>query len=120
MTSPSAPAKPSANLLDYVDSTLSNEAWYDQEVAPVLVQLGLSCKARGMSLIAVTEYGPGERASVQQIEPTAGLAMQMLRINVNAGENFDSYVINFMRWAKAQGVSLDASLIAKKINAPAR
>ena len=40
-----------------------SEKWYDEEVAPVLLDLSRKCEARGISMIAVVEYEPRQTGS---------------------------------------------------------
>lgn len=99
-------------------SDLGNEAWFDQEIAPATAALAQRCRERGMSFLATTEFAPGQRASIEHLEPHAGMAMHMLRINMHTGDNFDAYVINLVKWTTAHKVNLCGSLIMAKINAP--
>lgn len=57
---------------------MTNEEWYDQEVAPVLKSLGEQCLERGMALVSVVEYESGSRGNTIFLSENAGLAMAML------------------------------------------
>lgn len=97
-------------------SNRDHEAWFDSEIGPGIAALAERCKARGMSFLATVEYKPGERASIGHLAPDACLAMQMLLLNMQSGENFDSYVINLKKWAKSNNIPLDQSMIMRKID----
>ncbi len=87
-----------------------NEQWYDAEIAPALMALAERCKERGISLVAVAEYSPGERGATYQLTENAGLPMVMLQLCGMAGENVDGYMIGLTRYCKKHGIDTSASM----------
>jgi hypothetical protein len=85
------------------------EAWYDAEIAPALAELARRCHERGMSLIAVVEYAPGERGGTYFMHKDAGLEMEMIRLCAYTAPNVDSYAINLRRHCKERGIDTSAS-----------
>lgn len=74
-----------------------SEAWYDEELAPKLVEIGKLCEARGIPFVAVVEYAPGERGETRYLPDSAGLCMKMLSMLASAGDNVDGYLIGLSR-----------------------
>lgn len=90
---------------------MTNEEWYDKEAAPKLSAIFDEAEARGMSGVAVIEYGPGHRGRMHRMGPHAGLAMYMLAMCAAAGENIDGYVINLARHCRKNKIDTSASII---------
>ena len=40
-----------------------SEQWYDDEIAPALAEIAEKCRKKGVPMVAVVEYEPGERGS---------------------------------------------------------
>ena len=93
-----------------------NEQWYDKEIAPSLMELAARCKERGMSLVAVVEYEHGERGATYQLTEGAGLAMRMLRMCGQAGDNVDAYMIGLTRYCADKGIDTSASIFMARPN----
>lgn len=86
------------------------EAWYDAEIAPVLAELGQKIQDRGMSIVAVVEYAPGERGATYAIAEDAGLEMRMLHRCSATAPNVDAYIIGLRRYCNENGIKTDASI----------
>ena len=97
-------------------SDLLGEEWYDAEIAPKLLELADRCRERGMAMVATVEYARGERGSTMALPDGAGLAMQMLRLCANAGENVDGYMIALSRFCYANGIDTSASIFMRGPN----
>ena len=93
-----------------------NEQWYDAEIAPALMALAERCKERGISLVAVAEYAPGERGATYQLAESAGLEMRMLQMCGVAGANVDGYMIGLARYCKRHGIDTSASMFMARPN----
>jgi len=90
---------------------MTNEEWYDAELAPALKALADRCNERGMSLVAVAEYEPDERGGTYSLTPEAGLAMQMLRFLGHAGENVDAFWLALRRHCTKRGIDTSQSIV---------
>lgn len=99
------------------DTMTENEAWYDAEIAPVLMDLGEKLQARGMSLVAVVEYTRGERGSTICIAEDAGLEMRMLHMLSNSAPNVDSFMINLKRYCDRNDISTESSMYLRRFGA---
>jgi aspartate 1-decarboxylase len=95
---------------------VTNEEWYDKEVAPKLRELSKLCGDKGMAFIAVVEYAPGERGRTVAIPSNAGTAMIMLNHCANMGENIDGYIIGLRRWARENGVDTSGSIVMNQLD----
>lgn len=72
-----------------------NEKFYDEEIAPALLDLCRRCNERGLSFLAAVEYGPGEVGRTSQFVEGYGLAIDNARVAILAGDNADT-LIGFM------------------------
>ena len=99
-----------------VFSEKRNEEWYDAEIAPSLLALADKCRGRGMSMVATVEFAPGKRGSTMSLQERAGLAMQMLRLCMNAGENVDGYLISLSKFCKANRIDTGDSIFLRKFD----
>lgn len=97
--------------------TTEDEAWYDAEIAPVLAALAKRCHERGMAVVAVVEYQPGDRAGTYYMTEHAGLAMHMLHFCAMTAPNLDAYVINLMGHCKNVGQDMNGSLVLRGLGA---
>jgi len=92
------------------------EDWYDQEIAPKLMELCKACNAHGMSFLSVVEYEPGSRSRTSQFTEDAGLEMTMLLHCSNTVPNLDGYVIGLIRYCREKGIDTSASMIVRQVN----
>lgn len=96
----------------------TNEQFYDEQIAPALLALAERCKERGMSLVATVEYEPKARASTFSLTEEACLAMRMLAMCANAGENVDAYMIGLTRYCRENGVDTSSSIYLRRAGDP--
>lgn len=89
------------------------EDWYGVEIAPKLLELADRCRERGIAMVATVEYAPCERGSTMALPDGTGLAMQMLRLCANAGENVDGYMIALRRFCDANGIDTGTSIFMR-------
>lgn len=94
-----------------------SEQWYDEEIAPVLLELSKKCEARNVSFMAVVEYEHGERGRTATIAEDAGLEMRMLDLCARSAPNVDQYVINLIRYCREHGIATDTSIVMNRLNA---
>lgn len=94
-----------------------SETWYDEEIAPVLLEISRKCESRGVSFIAVVEYANGERGRTSTVADNAGLEMRMLDFCARAGSNVDAYIIALIRHCRQNGIPTDSSIVLNRMNA---
>lgn len=92
---------------------MTNEEWYDKELAPKLREMADQAGARGMSFVSVVEYAPEHRSRTTLLGPHAGLAMKMLTLCAAAGENIDGYMIALTRHCLEHKIDTSASMIMR-------
>jgi predicted oxidoreductase len=90
---------------------MTNEEWYDAEIAPALAELAKRCHERGMAFVAAVEYEPGERGGTYYMTEGAGLEMRMLHICAQTVPNVDAYVLNLKRFTEREGIDTSASWV---------
>ena len=88
----------------------AREVWYDEEIAPRLLDIARLLKIEGMSLVAVVEFENGRREITRTLAPDACVAMNLLSLCATTGENVDAYMIGLARWAKENGIDTTASM----------
>ena len=94
------------------------ERYYDEVIAPALMEVGRLCEERGIALVATVEYAPGERGSTMTLPEGAGLEMQILRMCANAGRNIDALMIGITRYCKANDIRTDSSIALTRFAPP--
>lgn len=68
-----------------------------------------------MAFVAAVEYEPRKRVSTIAMPEGAGLAMQLLRLCANSGENIDGYLFAVQKFCHANNVPTDASLVMRRV-----
>lgn len=87
------------------------EQFYDDHVAPVLLDLAQKCNEHDMAFVAAVEYNPGEVGKTAQMTPDAGVAISMAYMGVKSAPNIDSFMINMSRWCREKKVDISQSVI---------
>lgn len=90
-----------------------NEQFYDEEIAPKLLALASQCRERGMSLIAVVEYGPHDRGATYSVLREGGVEMNMIEMCSRSVPNIDAYIINVMRYATQYNIDTSSSIVLR-------
>ena len=87
-----------------MSETMTDEEFFDQEIAPGLLALCEKCKARGVSFMSGVEFGPtiGE---ISYLSPMASMAMRIARYNFLSNGNFDTFLGAVVRDAQRFGHS---------------
>lgn len=80
---------------------MSNEHWYDTEIAPHLLAVAKACEAKGVSCVFVVEYSPGIRGRTYHLEKNIGIEMSMISLCVTAELNVDGHTFGLMRYCRA-------------------
>lgn len=88
-------------MTEETDPRSENEKYYDDVVAPMLLQLVKDCEERGMNIVATVEYDPG--AFGTSVTPNAGEsdALYMAYLAARSHGNFDSLAFNWLKHIRA-------------------
>lgn len=89
---------------------MDNEKWFDEKIAPMLLYIAKECQHQGIPFVSVAEYSPGERCRTATIPKNAGLAMVMLNLLAQVGENVDGFIIGMKRYAAKNNIDTSASI----------
>lgn len=95
----------------------TNEQWYDEEIAPILLEISKRCEGRGVSLLAVVEYEHGHRGRTATMAGDAGLEMRMLDFCARSGTNVDSYTVALIRYCRERGIPMGGSIVLNRMGA---
>lgn len=87
----------------------TREQIYDEDIAPVLFELGEKLKQLNMSMVAVVEYSPGERGDTYVMGNDSGLEMHMLTLCAKSVPNVDRYILNLKRLCHRKNISIESS-----------
>ena len=82
---------------------MNEEAFYDSEISPKLMELAKACEARGLPFLAVVEYKANEIALTQTYSSSAGIGFRLALWAAGANGNFDSLTMAVQRYAAAHG-----------------
>lgn len=92
---------------------MTNEEWYDAEVAPKLRELATTCHERGMSFMAEVEYEPGHRAGTVYLTENGGTEMRMMWMLAQTAPNIDAFLIRLIMYAKEKEWDVGSSMFLK-------
>lgn len=81
------------------------EAFYDAEIAPVLLDLSKRCEDMGLSFIAQVEWEPGETGRTVSFAGDAGFGIRMAEAAMRAAGNIDSFLLGVSKHAQEYGHS---------------
>ena len=84
---------------------MTNEEWYDAEIAPELMRLGKLCEARGMSFLCQVEYAPGETSETKAVVAGYGIKTAIAWMGMECHGNVDSLWWAIKRYAAKYGHS---------------
>lgn len=84
---------------------MTNEEFYDTEIAPKLMELCKACNERGMSFLASVEYGPGETGETTQLAEGHGIKALVAYWGIKCHGNVDSFMLAAARHAHKAGHS---------------
>lgn len=79
------------------------EAFYDAEVAPVLLNLAKRCQDNGLSIAAMVEWDPGETGRTAAITAEAGFGIRLAEAAMQAHGNVDSLIFAVQKYAAEHG-----------------
>jgi hypothetical protein len=74
-----------------------SEKYYDDVIAPALLDLMNKCRDNGMNLVADVEYEPGKTAASVQTSAGACISIQITSIWAQSFGNFDKLCMTLMK-----------------------
>jgi hypothetical protein len=74
-----------------------HEQWYDENIAPRLLELAHECVARGLPFVAQVEYAPGETSETCWVPHSASIKSQMALWAVRSHGNADALIAAMLR-----------------------
>ena len=96
------------------------EKWYDEHLAPKLLELAKDAHKHGLSFLAVVEWETGETGRTAWMQEAHGLPIRMANVAAQTKGNVDAFWMWVQRYAKEHGHSsifLDQQGIPQKPNA---
>lgn len=93
------------------------EKFYDEEIAPALLELAKKCLDNGLSMVAAVEWdkerpeddGWGSTVGLQK-EGEVGLPLAMQAMLVRSGRNIDAFILGLKRYAHRNGIDTSQSV----------
>lgn len=79
------------------------EAFYDSQIAPVLMDLASKCQDNGLSIAAMVEWDPGETGRTAAITAGAGYGIRMAEAAMRSHGNADTLIMALMKHATEHG-----------------
>ena len=80
-----------------------SEKVYDEQVAPLLLKAGEICKAHGMPIVAVVQYGPDEVGDTVFLGDAPDHAVQLVYWAIQARGNLDLLMGQAIKHASEHG-----------------
>lgn len=87
-----------------------SEKYYDEVIAPILLDVSKKCEAAGIPFLAAVEYEKGRIAETSFVPSNAGLFMVSLRLCAQSGVNVDGYMISLRRYCEKNGIDFSGSV----------
>jgi hypothetical protein len=79
------------------------ESFYDEHIAPGLMDLAKKCQDNGLSISAMVEWDAGETGSTAALAVNAGFGIRMAHAAMQARGNVDTFLIAMMKYATEHG-----------------
>jgi hypothetical protein len=84
---------------------MTNEEFYDKEIAPALIRLSRQCKGRGMSLLAHVEFDDDGIGTTASLEKDCSFATEMAHMAIQSAGNVDALILALMKYGRKNGHS---------------
>jgi hypothetical protein len=84
---------------------LTNEKFYDTEIAPKLRELAYKCGQQGLNLLCLVEYEPGKIGETRILPAPTSFKMELPVMAAAANGNIDAFLIAARRYAAEYGHS---------------
>lgn len=94
---------------------MTNDEFYDKEIAPELARLARLCEKKDMSFIAVVEIDEGDFGRTSLFTEDAHLTMLLLKVLTKADGNMDAFLSGVLRYAKENNIDYGDSVFMKLI-----
>lgn len=82
---------------------MTNEEFYDNEIAPVLAELAKKCGEREMGFLSAVGLGPESIATTSLLFSDSGIAMTLASLAIHAKGNVDELFFALKRYADKHG-----------------
>ncbi len=82
-----------------------SEQFYDEVIAPALLNLAMQCRERGMPFLATVEIAPGDYGTTADMPKASerSLAMDWAYAAARSHGNADALILHLMRQARERG-----------------
>jgi hypothetical protein len=87
------------------------EAFYDDEIAPVLEKLSLICEAHGMGFVASVEFAPGAMATTANVAAQSSMNGLLALWGSRAAGNVDKLAMTAAAHVKANGLPHSSAVL---------
>lgn len=96
----------------------THEQFYDEHIAPALLEIAKKCQDNGLSMVASVQFGPGaqDRGTTKVLQADASMAMVMVHNCAMAAPNVDSFMISLDRYCREHGIDTSASMYLSRFN----
>jgi hypothetical protein len=81
------------------------ETFYDEHIAPVLMDLATKCQDNGLSIAAMVEWDQGETGRTAALAADASFGIRMVETAMRAAGNVDTLIWALMKYATEHGHS---------------
>lgn len=96
---------------------MTDEEFYDAEIAPLLLKAGQLAQDRGLGLVATVEYAPDHFGTTATLPADHSYAMAMNLMSMRAKGNFDAMAFGLARRVRDDGNG-HSSMVLLQIGVP--
>lgn len=94
------------------------EKFYDEHIAPALLEIAKKCRDNGLSIVATVQFGPElhDRATTRIMQEDASLSMVMVHHCAMKAPNIDAFMIGLARHCDENGIDTSASMYLSRFD----
>lgn len=96
---------------------MSDEEFYDAEIAQLLLKAGQLAQDRGLAFVATVEYAPGDFGTTATLPANHSHAMAMNKMAAMAKGNLDALAIGMAKRVREAGCG-HSSVVLERLGVP--
>lgn len=94
------------------------EAFYDKEIAPLLMEISNECEAKGMSLVCLVEWSPDGRGKTTTVREGASVPFLMAELMARPGMTIDDFVLAMSKFVQEHNLEHSSIILDRMGIAP--
>lgn len=88
-----------------------SEKFYDDVIAPKLLEISNLCKENGLSFVGAVEWPESSLCYTLIMQKDATIAVRLVEVSAKANGNFDAMAFAILRYAKENNIRNDSIVL---------